>query len=578
MTISMSKQRPNIGSILTKLLLAYLIITFILFPIISMFGIVFVKDGHLSFSAVRRVFSSPKAMRSIKNSLLLALTMIVTVNLSGTLAVLIMDYWDIKGSKMLRLAYMTPLIYGQITLAMGYKFVYGKAGFVTNLLLKIFPNWNPNWFMGYGAVAFLMTFACTQNHLMFLSSAIKNIDGNIIEAGRSMGASGAKIFFKIVLPILKPSYFAITVLTFLTGMSALSAPLVLGGDNFQTINPMIVMFAQSPRSRDISAFLAVLLGCTTIILMTILNQLEKHGTYMSLSKTKTKLQKQKIQNPVSAVIINAFAWIMFVIYVLPIFCVVLFSFTNGLAVKTGVLAKGCFTLQNYKNLFTKMSAFKPYLVSICYSLAAAVIVSLISIIVARIVIKGKSRFKALWEYSVLIPWLLPSTLIALSLMLSFDVRRILVGNRVLVGTAVLLLIGYVIVKLPFSFRMIRAAFFGINDDMEEAAKTMGAGQVRIMAQIIIPYIMPVVSSVIVLNFNNLLSDYDMSVFLYSPRLKPLGIIIKDATDQTATVDAVAMGLVYSVVLMAISAFAIWFSRRDPSARRKKKIATAVQQN
>ena len=34
MTISMSKQRPNIGSILTKLLLAYLIITFILFPII----------------------------------------------------------------------------------------------------------------------------------------------------------------------------------------------------------------------------------------------------------------------------------------------------------------------------------------------------------------------------------------------------------------------------------------------------------------------------------------------------------------------------------------------------------------
>ena len=537
MTISMSKQRPNIGSILTKLLLAYLIITFILFPIISMFGIVFVKDGHLSFSAVRRVFSSPKAMRSIKNSLLLALTMIVTVNLSGTLAVLIMDYWDIKGSKMLRLAYMTPLIYGQITLAMGYKFVYGKAGFVTNLLLKIFPNWNPNWFMGYGAVAFLMTFACTQNHLMFLSSAIKNIDGNIIEAGRSMGASGAKIFFKIVLPILKPSYFAITVLTFLTGMSALSAPLVLGGDNFQTINPMIVMFAQSPRSRDISAFLAVLLGCTTIILMTILNQLEKHGTYMSLSKTKTKLQKQKIQNPVSAVIINAFAWIMFVIYVLPIFCVVLFSFTNGLAVKTGVLAKGCFTLQNYKNLFTKMSAFKPYLVSICYSLAAAVIVSLISIIVARIVIKGKSRFKALWEYSVLIPWL-----------------------------------------LPFSFRMIRAAFFGINDDMEEAAKTMGAGQVRIMAQIIIPYIMPVVSSVIVLNFNNLLSDYDMSVFLYSPRLKPLGIIIKDATDQTATVDAVAMGLVYSVVLMVISAFAIWFSRRDPSARRKKKIATAVQQN
>ena len=131
-------------------------------------------------------------------------------------------------------------------------------------------------------------------------------------------------------------------------------------------------------------------------------------------------------------------------------------------------------IKNYVALFTKQDAFRPYLVSIVYSIAAAAIACVISVIVARYARKNEHKSDAFFEYGLLIPWMLPTTFIALGLMFSYDVPRPFVGNKVLIGSIWMMLIAYVVVKLPFSFRMIRAAFFGVEDSLEEAGKTMGA--------------------------------------------------------------------------------------------------------
>ena len=39
--------------------------------------------------------------------------------------------------------------------------------------------------------------------------------------------------------------YALTILTFLTGLVATSAPLILGGKEFQTITPMILTFSKA---------------------------------------------------------------------------------------------------------------------------------------------------------------------------------------------------------------------------------------------------------------------------------------------------------------------------------------------
>lgn len=529
---------------------------------------VFTKDGHFSFDVFPQLLESSRALKSMMNSFLLAVTLIVTINIVGTLIVLFTEYWDIKGAKILRLGYMTSLIYGGVVFVVGYKFIYGSNGILTKFLTSFIPHMNQNWFVGYGAVVFIMTFGCTSNHILFLKNAIRSVDYHTIEAAKNMGAKGWTIFFKVVLPTLKPTFYAITILTFLTGLSAFAAPSIVGGEHFQTINPMIITFSKLPSAQNIAAFLSIILGVVTIIFLMIMSKAEKGKNYISISKTKARLTKQKIASPILNVIAHIAAYALFIIYVVPIVLVIIFSFSSGLAIQTSTLSLHSFTLENYKLLLTSADALRPYVVSIVYALSAAVIVAIIAIIIARIVHKSKHRAIKFFEYSALIPWLLPSTLIAMGLLITYGSPRLLIGNKVLVGTLVIMLIGYIIVTLPFSYRMIKAAFFSVGDEVEEAAKCMGASTFYTMVKVVLPIIMPAVLAVIVLNFNNLLANYDLSVFLYQPVYQPLGIVVQAASAPDAPINSQAMVFVYTVILMIISSIALYLTQGNGMERIK----------
>jgi iron(III) transport system permease protein len=251
--------RPKAGDILVKIIMLYFIAVFLVFPNISMLGKIIYKDGHFNGQIFKTLFSSTRAMKAIANSFILAISMVVTVNIIGSLLVFLTEYIDIKGANILKLGYMSTLVCGGIVLCVSYKFIYGENGIITRGLLSLFPGMNPQWFTGYGAVIFIMTFGCTSNHLIFMTNSIRGIDYQTIEAAQNLGASPVKIFFSVVFPVLKPTIFAITVLTFLTGLSAMSAPLVVGGRGFQTINPLIIDFSKDMYSRDIASLMALIL-------------------------------------------------------------------------------------------------------------------------------------------------------------------------------------------------------------------------------------------------------------------------------------------------------------------------------
>ena len=551
-------KRVNVGSWVVYLLLAWFIIAFLIYPNFNLILQTFMKDGEFSTRAVEKLLSSPRAMKSLRNSFVLATSMVVTVNIVGTFIVLVTEYFEVKGAKILKVGYMSTLVYSGIVLVAGYQFLYSGHGFLAKFLPSIIPSYNTEWFTGYAAVLFIMTFACTSNHMIFLTNAIRSIDQGTIEAARNMGASQFMILRKVVLPVLKPTFFSITILTFLTGLSAVSAPIVVGGKQFQTINPMILQFSGSPVSRDVAALLAVILGISTLILLVIMNKIESGGNYISISKVKTKIVKQKISNPAMNVIAHVMAYFLFLIYVLPMVMVVVFSFTNSVAISTVDLSFSNFTLKNYLYLFTERRALEPYLVSIVYSIVAAVIVTIICLVASRIIHSDNKKVATILEFSLLIPWLLPATLIALGLIMTYDLPKNIMFNKILVGSPLLMLIAYVIVKIPFSLRMLKAAFFGLDASYEEAAKSMGASTFYTYRKIIIPILLPTILAVIVLAFNSLLANYDLSVFLYHPSYKPIGIVIKTATEEQSLQDAKAMMFVYSVILMIMSTLATYF--------------------
>lgn len=570
--------------IITLVALTWVIAVFLLWPNANLLIETFFPDGEFSGRAVDRLLSSERAMRSLWNSMLLAAALAVATNVVGIFIVLVTTYFRIAGARLLWLGYATTLIYGGIVLAAGYRFVYGSDGIITEILTRFFPEMDRDWFTGFFAVLVVMTLATTTNHLLFLSTAVAKVDQQTIEAARNLGAGQWTILRRVVLPTVKPMVFAITILSFLTGLGALSAPIVLGGPDFQTITPMILSFAGSPASRDLAALLAIVLGLTTIAMLVFLTRMEAGGTYFSLSKVATPLAKQAIQSRTANVIVHAASYALFLLYVTPFLLIVLYSFVDSHSIQTSSFAIENMSLENYERVLTQPQALRPFVISVAYSAAAAGVAVAGLLVVTRILVKHRNWLTAGFEYLLHVPWLLPGAMIALGLIMSYDRPSALLGGQALTGTVWILGIAFVIIKIPFTLRLLKASFASINHSLEEAAVLMGAGTWTIFRRILLPAVMPVAAAVFALNFISLLDDYDTAIFLSHPLYQPLGPVIHANAESTTDLNARANTFVYTVLLMILSTVAMWLAyggalrrrRRGRRARRPAEPSTPPQ--
>jgi len=537
----------------------YLFFGFMLLPCLNTITQIFTvkgADGKTDPLAVIRFFFAGNMPSYVWNSLKLAISLVITVNFVGISIVLLTEYFDIKGAKVLRLGYMTTLIYSGVALVTGYLFLYDSNGMLTTWLANVIPGFNKDWFSGFRAVLFTMTFACTSNHMLFLRNAIRGIDYNTVEAARNLGAKPFKVLMKVVFPTLIPTLFSLTVMTFITGLCAMSAPTLLGYDS---INPEIVRLAGSsvadeafPQAR--AALLSIILAMFTIILLTTLSSYERKGHYLSVSKTKAKLVKQKIQNPVMNVIAHIYAYVLFLIYMTPVVMIVLFSFQNYPAIRAKSLDMNQWTLINFfgqqdyefltnrgklktrvgsiSGLFANADTVGGIRLSFVLSAIAAALACVIVVVAVNYIFKnnGKKRSTVL-EYSLLFPWLLPTILICYSYRTYFNSDSVwYVFNNNLYwkeNVRFLIVMAYTVVKLPFALRMIKAAFYAIDEELEDAARNLGASPLVTFLRVKLPIVLPSVLAVFALNFNALFTEYDMSATFHSSYGKSYAMVIQN---------------------------------------------------
>lgn len=561
----------NILLIISVGAVLYFLIAFVLLPNISVLKSSFVVDGSLSFSSINKIIKSKRVMDGLKNSFLMALTLPVSVSIVGIMQVLFIDYFDIKGSRFLTLTYLTPLVFGGLLINNGYVFAYGPNGIFTNLASQVNPDINRYWFLGYKAVITAMTFGCTTNYMLFFRNALSSIDYHTVEAGKNLGASQWTILKKIVFPQVMPMIITCIILLFQQGLTSFAAPLILGGKDFQTIMPLVLTFSARPNSRDIAAMLALFQGVFQIGVLFVVQKLTMGKNYISISKTKAKLKKQKIKNPIVNVVSHIAAYLLAFLNLIPFLCVIVFSFTDYKTIGSGKISLSSFTLENYKRVLTDQSAYGPFLTSVAYAGVAALIISIICILVGRLSQKKNNIFTKATELLIYIPWVLPAILFAIGLINLYSVPHFWVGYKILTGTLVIMLIAYIVVSLPNTYRFIRSAYFGVNQELEDAAKNLGASRFYTFFKIVLPVIMPTVLAMFVLNFNGKISEYEISAFLYHPLRPTLGIVIRSNADPTAAIDAKAINLVYSTILIMISILVVWLVRYDGVKTIKNKI-------
>lgn len=116
---------------------------------------------------------------------------------------------------------------------------------------------------------FAVIFGLVYIHLPFmvlpLYAALENLDRALIEAGLDLGDRHPGVFYRIVLPLIRPGIYAAIAITFIPALGSFLIPDLLGGTDSQLIANVIERQFKSANDWPFGAALASLLMAVTFI-------------------------------------------------------------------------------------------------------------------------------------------------------------------------------------------------------------------------------------------------------------------------------------------------------------------------
>lgn len=164
-------------------------------------------------------------------------------------------------------------------------------------------------------------------------------------------------------------------------------------------------------------------------------------------------------------------------------------------------------------------AITPILISIKVALLATVFTLIMGVFLARLLTKYDFRFKAAAETLILLPMVLPPTVVGYALLILIGRRGIL--GRFLYDTFGISIIftwtaaclAAAIVSLPLMYQSCKAAFLNIDHIYENAARTLGANERRIFWRISLPLALPGIIGGTVLAFARALGEFGATLMV-----------------------------------------------------------------
>ncbi len=567
---ALPRRNPIVQKAIKYGLIAFIIWVAFALMLIPAFEIIveaFFHKGQLDTRNFQRLYESSRVRKLLGNTVSMAFMTLVTVSILGLFQVAVVEYFKVRGAFWLKIAFLTPLIYESIAIVTGYKFVYGNSGIVTNMLIMIFPDLDPDWFRGQSAVLILHSFAMTGGYILFVRSALQNIDFSIVQAAHSLGMGSVATFIKVVIPSLLPTCFAISVLLLLGALGSYAAPAILGGKEFQMISVMIVSLAGMGRL-GMASMLALVLTVVSMALLVLLKYIQKGGVYYSLAKTKNSSEKVKITNPLLNTVVHAISYVLFVIYVLPVVFVVLFSFAPVQNIIMGILPS-TFTLENYVAVFTSGETLTPVFNSFIVGSSATLMALGFSLLCVQMMHTAKPLYAIPLEIVTYIPWFIPGLALALGFIIVYGDTHWIMLNKPLVGEFILLPLVMAVGAIPFMVHMLKSAFASLDPNLEMAGKSLGATPFTIFRQVTFPIIAPFAIIIGALSFQNTLTEFVVTPLLYNINNRTLGVALADATRAEQPEDIVT-SLVYTVLIMLLSIVIIGLANYFGLERYKSK--------
>ena len=205
--------------------------------------------------------------------------------------------------------------------------------------------------------------------------------------------------------------------------------------------------------------------------------------------------------------------ILFLIF--PILVVVLSSFNKSPHIE---FPPREFSLDWYHNLLSKTKFMQGFRISLMIAAAVTVISTFSGVLASLVLVRSNFKGKNFLNGYLLSPIILPEVVSGVCLLIFFN-------SIGMFSNLLNLMIGHVIITIPYVIRTVTAILYRFDRSIEEAAMNLGANPIQTFMKVTLPIIKPGVVAGAVFSFIMSFDNFALSIFLSGPRTETLPIVI-----------------------------------------------------
>jgi len=552
-------------SILRKipaLTLILFLVTCVGFPIATMIFRSLDLNGSISVQRYIQLFDPDNwaNLESVVNSVVISLLSVLTSAIVGTILALVLTQLDFAGRGVLARLAVLPIGLPPLVGAIAFLLAFGESGVVPRLVSEMSGGaFRAPGLSGVGGILAVHTYSFSVYYYLMIAAALRKFDGAQLEAASTLGAGPWKVFLHILLPGLRPAFLGASVLTFMASMASFTAPLLFAGERrFLTLQ---IYLTKLNGDLDLAAAQSVLLAAVSLIFFVLARAAT--GTHRARSATKGVARHVRLALPPTLRRLAIFAgYLLIGLSVLPFLVILLLSFAKEGSWTWQILPQE-YTLQNYGGFVSDPRMYEPLVNSAWMALATMAVSGAVGMGIAWGVHRYR-RTKVAGFTGMLLsaPYALPGTVVAIALIQAFGGLTPLTQNLVLVGTVWILPLAYVVRTYPLVLQPATAALDTLDPALPEAARSLGASQVRTFWSIVFPVIRPAVLSGVLLAGIMAVGEFVASVLLYSYTSRPISVEIFSQLRMFNIGSAAAYSVVLLVLVLGmIAAYSNWEPER-----------------
>jgi iron(III) transport system permease protein len=510
------------------------LILFIVYPLVKVILVSFqtTPGGKLSLAVFQEVFKSRYLGQAFLNSVLMGILTATMGCVLGFLFAYAIARTGIPFKKIFHIIAIIPVVSPPFIGAMAIIMLFGNNGLITWFLLKI-KNYPIYGFQGL-LIAQVITFFPVA--YITLRGVIESISPTLEDAALDLGGSRWKVFRKVTFPLTVPGIASAMLVLFIETMADFGNPLILAGSQFPILSVQAYMEITGMYNLPKGSAIAFLLLVPSITAYFLQKYWVSRKQYVTITGKPTTSQLKSVS--------PAAKWTLFA------FCLLISAFILLIYVTIiwGAFAKvwgfdNTPTLDHFRYVFgVGFEAVKDTLVIAGLSTPAA---GILGMLIAFLVVRKRFPGKKLMEFTSMLSFAVPGTVIGIGYILAFNRRPFL-----LTGTLFILLLNFIYRYIPVGIQSGVAILKQVDPSIEEAAIDLGADARKTFSKITLPLMIPAFFSGLIFSFVRAMTAISAAIFLVSSRWNLMTVQIMAQVDSGRLGAAAAFSLILVAIILA----------------------------